>query len=236
MKNSPAACATLGMSVLRLKLSVFMLSAAIAGLGRLPVRPGDRGGHGRAVQPVRIDDDADAARRRGRGLRVGQPRPPGCCTARCSSTLQNVLTKIGTEITVTQGLDRRGSSRSRSCCPRSSVSGSGAIRAASSSNVFAPWRPLFGKAKAILFAGIARRTRRVVPRVREDDQQLDVRAVHRRARARAAPLSRASLGPRPTARAHDETPLELLGIDRDVHGRRSRCDRPRNSASIGSRA
>ncbi|HMC70241.1 MAG TPA: branched-chain amino acid ABC transporter permease, partial [Mycobacteriales bacterium] len=33
MKNSPAACATLGMSVLRLKLSVFMLSAAIAGLG-----------------------------------------------------------------------------------------------------------------------------------------------------------------------------------------------------------
>jgi hypothetical protein len=33
MKNSPAACATLGMSVVRLKLSVFMLSAAIAGLG-----------------------------------------------------------------------------------------------------------------------------------------------------------------------------------------------------------
>ena len=33
MKNSPAACATLGMNVVRLKLSVFMLSAAIAGLG-----------------------------------------------------------------------------------------------------------------------------------------------------------------------------------------------------------
>lgn len=33
MKDSPAACATLGMSVVRLKLSVFMLSAAIAGLG-----------------------------------------------------------------------------------------------------------------------------------------------------------------------------------------------------------
>jgi branched-subunit amino acid ABC-type transport system permease component len=33
MKNSPAACATLGMNVLRTKLSVFMLSAAIAGLG-----------------------------------------------------------------------------------------------------------------------------------------------------------------------------------------------------------
>ena len=33
MKNSPAACATLGMSVVRLKLSVFMISAAIAGLG-----------------------------------------------------------------------------------------------------------------------------------------------------------------------------------------------------------
>ncbi len=33
MKNSPAACATLGMSVFRLKVSVFMLSAAIAGLG-----------------------------------------------------------------------------------------------------------------------------------------------------------------------------------------------------------
>lgn len=33
MKNSPAACATLGMNVVRLKLSVFMMSAAIAGLG-----------------------------------------------------------------------------------------------------------------------------------------------------------------------------------------------------------
>jgi branched-chain amino acid transport system permease protein len=33
MKNSPAACATLGMSIFRLKLSVFMMSAAIAGLG-----------------------------------------------------------------------------------------------------------------------------------------------------------------------------------------------------------
>ncbi len=33
MKDSPAACATLGMSVVRLKLSVFMLSAAVAGLG-----------------------------------------------------------------------------------------------------------------------------------------------------------------------------------------------------------
>ena len=33
MKNSPAACATLGMNVVRMKLSVFMISAAIAGLG-----------------------------------------------------------------------------------------------------------------------------------------------------------------------------------------------------------
>jgi hypothetical protein len=33
MKDSPAACATLGMSVVRLKLSVFMMSAAIAGIG-----------------------------------------------------------------------------------------------------------------------------------------------------------------------------------------------------------
>jgi branched-chain amino acid transport system permease protein len=33
MKDSPAAAATLGMSVVRLKLSVFMLSAAIAGVG-----------------------------------------------------------------------------------------------------------------------------------------------------------------------------------------------------------
>jgi branched-subunit amino acid ABC-type transport system permease component len=33
MKDSPAACATLGLNVTRLKLSVFMLSAAIAGLG-----------------------------------------------------------------------------------------------------------------------------------------------------------------------------------------------------------
>ena len=33
MKDSPAACATLGMNIIRLKLSVFMISAGIAGLG-----------------------------------------------------------------------------------------------------------------------------------------------------------------------------------------------------------
>jgi branched-chain amino acid transport system permease protein len=33
MKNSPAACATLGLNVVSLKLSVFMLSAGLAGLG-----------------------------------------------------------------------------------------------------------------------------------------------------------------------------------------------------------
>ena len=33
MKNSPAACATLGLNIVALKLSVFMLSAALAGLG-----------------------------------------------------------------------------------------------------------------------------------------------------------------------------------------------------------
>lgn len=35
MKDSPAACATLGLNIVRLKLSVFMLSSGIAGLGGL---------------------------------------------------------------------------------------------------------------------------------------------------------------------------------------------------------
>lgn len=35
MKDSPAACATLGMNIVRVKLSVFMLSSGIAGLGGL---------------------------------------------------------------------------------------------------------------------------------------------------------------------------------------------------------
>lgn len=35
MKDSPAACATLGMNIVRVKLAVFMLSSAIAGLGGL---------------------------------------------------------------------------------------------------------------------------------------------------------------------------------------------------------
>jgi len=35
MKDSPAACATLGMNIVRIKLSVFMLSTGIAGLGGL---------------------------------------------------------------------------------------------------------------------------------------------------------------------------------------------------------
>jgi branched-subunit amino acid ABC-type transport system permease component len=35
MKDSPAACATLGLNIVRMKLSVFMLSSALAGLGGL---------------------------------------------------------------------------------------------------------------------------------------------------------------------------------------------------------
>ena len=74
------------------------------GSRRLPVRAGDRRGHERPVQSVRVDDDADAARRRGRGLRVGRPRPRVCSTARCSSRSRTSSPSSGADFTAFQGL------------------------------------------------------------------------------------------------------------------------------------
>ena len=80
MKDSPAACATLGIDVTRLKLSVFALSAAMAGVGGA-LYAGTLGSvERRAVQPVREPAAAPAHRgrrhrhRRRAALRRHAPR------------------------------------------------------------------------------------------------------------------------------------------------------------------
>ena len=85
MKDSPAAAATLGQNLIKLKLSVFMLSAAIAGLGRHPAvgRVGQRQRqhlhHLREPRP-RHADGGRRHRQRGRGAHgrdPGRDRLPG---------------------------------------------------------------------------------------------------------------------------------------------------------------
>ena len=87
------------MNVVGLKLSVFMMSAAIVDLGgclfaeEIGAVTADR------LQPLRIDDHVDAARRRGCGLRIGRPSV-GPCTARFFIALQGGISKLGDEFTV----------------------------------------------------------------------------------------------------------------------------------------
>ena len=101
--DSPAACATLGLSVVRLKLSVFMLSAAIAGLGGA-LMAAQLG----SVSPDRFDvflsfEPSHADRRRRH--RLGQRRPDGRAAAGVAFlAIANTFDKIGVDHSSASGL------------------------------------------------------------------------------------------------------------------------------------
>ena len=125
MKNSPAACATLGLNVVRLKLSVFMISAAIAGLGGCLFAAGDRRGHRRPVQPLRVDDDAHAARRGGRRLRVGRADRGAALRRGVRRARRASSPRSATTTRRSARLERVARALHRRCCPRSSASALG---------------------------------------------------------------------------------------------------------------
>jgi ABC-type branched-subunit amino acid transport system permease subunit len=102
MKNSPAACATLGMNVVRLKLSVFMISAAIAGLGgclfaqEIGAVTGDRFSLFESMTMLMLLVVAGAGYVSG-GLTAG------LLYGAAFIALENVFTKIGQDYTAFQG-------------------------------------------------------------------------------------------------------------------------------------
>ena len=81
MKDSPAACATLGLDVTRLKLGVFALSAAMAGVGGA-LYAGTLGSvSARALQPLREPPAAAAHRGRRHRHRGGRRSSRACSSA-----------------------------------------------------------------------------------------------------------------------------------------------------------
>ncbi len=103
MKNSPAACATLGMNVVSLKLSVFMMSAAVAGLGgclfamEIGAVTSDRFDLFQSMTMLMLLVVAGAGYVSG-GLTAG------LLYGAVFVALENIFTKLGAEFTAIQGL------------------------------------------------------------------------------------------------------------------------------------
>jgi branched-chain amino acid transport system permease protein len=153
MKNSPAACATLGMSVLRLKLSVFMLSAAIAGLGgclyaqQVGAVTADRFNLFQSMTLLMLLVVA------GTGY-VSGGLTAGLLYGAVFVVLSNVLTKIGTEIT---SLHRPTAWLVSFTVVLPALIGIGLGRNPSGflADAFGPWGELIRRAKPALACGIA---------------------------------------------------------------------------------
>ena len=130
MKNSPAACATLGMNVVRLKLSVFMLSGAIAGLGgclfaqQIGAVTAERFSLFESMSLLMLLVVAGAGYVSG-GLTAG------LLYAVAFVVLGNVFTSLGAQFTAFSG-PLRWLASSRRCSPRSSASAWAATPAGSS--------------------------------------------------------------------------------------------------------
>ena len=131
MKNSPAACATLGLEHRAAEALGVHAVGGDRGARRLPVRGAGRGGHGRSVQPLRVDGAAHAAGGGRRGLRVRRDHGRAAVRGGVRRARQRADQ-------ARPGPRRARRSRSAGwrsspwCCRRSSASGSGATRAGSS--------------------------------------------------------------------------------------------------------
>ena len=223
MKNSPAACATLGMNVVRLKLSVFMLSAAIAGLGgclfaqEIGAVTSDRFSLFESMTMLMLLVVAGAGYVSG-GLTAG------LLYGAVFVALENVIAKIGNDYSRSCRAGARGSCSSPRCCPRSSGSGSGRNPSGFLGDVVPTEPGVDARHEVGRLRGRRRRARRLVPRVPAHDQQLDVRDPHRRLDRRSCPLVASIVNPsasgrdrrrrrsrRDAARAHRHRPCVHRG-------------------------
>jgi branched-subunit amino acid ABC-type transport system permease component len=153
MKNSPAACATLGMSVLRLKLSVFMLSAAIAGLGgclyaqEIGAVTADRFSLFQSMTLLMLLVVA------GTGY-VSGGLAAGFLNGAVFVVLANVLTKIGADITSVAGITTWLVSFTV-VLPALIGIGLGRNPSGFLGDAFGPWGRLIREARAVFAGGVA---------------------------------------------------------------------------------
>jgi branched-chain amino acid transport system permease protein len=153
MKNSPAACAALGMSVVRLKLSVFMLSAAIASLGgclyaqEIGAVTAERFSLFQSMTVLMLLVVAGAGYVSG-GLTAGM------MYAAVFVVLQSVFTTIGSEIPAVQDVTAWLKSFTV-VLPALIGIGLGRDPSGFLRNAFGAWHVLFSTRRPVLFAGIA---------------------------------------------------------------------------------
>ena len=153
MKNSPAACATLGMNVVGLKLSVFMMSAAIAGLGgclfaqEIGAVTSDRFSLFESMTMLMLLVVAGAGYVSG-GLGAG------LLYGAVFVALQGGIAKVGDEITAFHGWSV-WLVRFTALLPALIGIGLGRNPSGFLSDFFAQYGPLIRKVKPVLFAGVA---------------------------------------------------------------------------------
>jgi hypothetical protein len=153
MKNSPAACATLGMNLVRLKLSVFMISAAMAALGgclyaqQIGAVTSERFSLFESMAMFMLLVVA------GMGY-VSGGFMAGLLYAAVFVTLQNILTKLGTDYDAFGGGFAWFASFT-AVMPALIGIGLGRNPSGFLSDIFVAWGPMIRKVRAVFWLGVA---------------------------------------------------------------------------------
>ncbi|CAN5719058.1 hypothetical protein BH10ACT1_BH10ACT1_05970 [soil metagenome] len=217
MKNSPAASATLGMDIVRMKLSVFMLSAGIAGLGgalfaqQLGSVTADRFSLFESMSLLMLLVVAGAGYVSG-GLAAG------LLYGVTFVVLSSVLTTLGEELPAFDG-PLHWLAQFTAVLPALIGIGLGRNPSGFLEGIFVQWRPLVRHVKPVFLAAVAVEVALWGLAVRDDITgwtfALATAALATAAPRVAAMLKPAAFGrvvPGPPAAEADAVPLELVGI------------------------
>jgi branched-chain amino acid transport system permease protein len=217
MKNSPAACATLGMNVVRLKLSVFMMSAAIAGLGgclfaqEIGAVTADRFSLFESMTMLMLLVVAGAGYVSG-GLSAG------LLYGAIFVALESVIGKIGDQYTAFQGISA-WLVHFTALLPALIGIGLGRNPSGFLSDSFARYRPMIDEVRSVLVAGVGVELVVWFLAFRHTINNWTF-AIVTLALAVLLPNVAAAVKPSAYGRTHageadgDDTPLELIGVDR----------------------
>jgi branched-subunit amino acid ABC-type transport system permease component len=217
MKDSPAACATLGMNIVRLKLSVFMLSAGIAALGGCLL--GQQIG---AVTAERFSLFESMSMFMllvvaGMGY-VSGGFMAGLLYSVVFITFQNILDKLGADYSAFHGAFKWLASFT-AVLPALIGIGLGRNPSGFLNDIYVAWGPMIRRVKPVLFAGIAAELLAWFLAWREvignwSFAIFTIAWVVLLPRIAMAVRPAAYLGEDVVAARRAETPPELIGVDR----------------------
>ncbi len=238
MKNSPAACATLGMNVVRLKLSVFMMSAAIAGLGgclfaqEIGAVTADRFNLFESMTMLMLLVVAGAGYVSG-GLTAG------LLYGAAFVALESVFAKIAVDYSAFQGI-AVWLEHLTALLPAIIGIGLGKNPSGFLSDTFSQFGPMIRKVKPVLFAGAAAELLLWFLAFRHTINNWTF-AIVTMVLVGVLPRIAAAVDPAAFGRApsddEDRTPLELIGIDRAFTAEDLReIDRGIGVSNVGMRA